>query len=83
MAYEMTQLILQPTGETNDTSTTLDIICMVSPLGLHTSNEEAKYDFNDHYPMYTEFAFDKIDARKPTYNTVKFRDMKPFNPDIL
>ena len=58
MAYEMTQLILQPTRETSDTSTTLDII-FVSHPGLHTSSGVIQYNFSDHYLIYTEFAFIK------------------------
>ena len=82
MAYEMTQLILQPTRETSDTSTTLDII-LVSYPGLHKSSGVIQYNFSDHYLIYTEFTFKKINPKKPVHNTVKFRDMKQFNPDIF
>ena len=82
MAYEMTQLILQPTREMSDTSTTLDII-LVSHPGLHTSSGVIQYNFSDHYLIYTEFTFKKINAKKPAHNTVKFRDMKHINPDFF
>ena len=48
MAYEMTQLILQPTRVTSDTSTTLDMILVYHP-GLHKSSGVMKYNFSDHY----------------------------------
>ena len=82
MAYEMTRLILQPARETGDTSTTLDIILLSHP-GLHTSSGVIQYNFSDHYLIYTEFAFKKINTKKPAHNTVKFRDVKQFNPDLF
>ena len=39
--------------------------------------------FPYHYLIYTEFTFKKINPKKPVHNTVKFRDMKQFNPDIF
>ena len=63
MAYEMTQLILQPTRETSDTSTMLDRI-LISHPGLHTSSGVIQYNFSDHYLIYTEL-FKKNDAKSP------------------
>ena len=80
MAYEMTQLILQPTRETSDTSTPLDII-LVSHPELHKSSGVMKYNFSDHYLVYTEFEFNAINQNGSTHNVVKFRDMKRFNPE--
>ena len=80
MAYEMTQLILQPTRETSDTSTALDII-LVSHPSLHTSRGVMKYNFSDHYLVYTEFEFNLFNQKGSTHNVVKFRDMKRFNPE--
>ena len=80
MAYEMTQIILQPTRETSDTSTTLDII-LVSHPGLHKSSGVMKDNFSDHYLVYTEFEFNVINQQGSTHNVVKFRDMIRFNPD--
>ena len=80
MAHEMTQLILQPTRETTDTSTTLDII-LVSHPSLHKSSGAMKYNFSDHYLVYTEFEFDLVNQKGSTHNVVKFRDMKQFNPE--
>ena len=80
MAYEMTQLILQPTRETSDTSTPLDII-LVSHPGLHEISGVMKYNFSDHYLVYTEFEFNVINLKGSTHNVVKFRDMKKFNPE--
>ena len=80
MAYEMTQLILQPTRETSDTSTTLDII-LVYLTSLHQSSGVMKYNFVDHYLVFTEFGFNSINQKGSTHNVVKFRDMKRFNPE--
>ena len=80
MAYEMTQLILQPTRETSDTSTTLDII-LVSHPGLHKSSGVVKYNFSDHYLVYTEFEFNVINQKGSIHNVMKFRDIKRFNPE--
>ena len=80
MAYEMTQLIFQPTRETSDTSTTLDII-LVSHPGLHKSSGVVKYNFSDHYLVYTEFEFNVINQKGSKHNFVKFRDMKRFNTE--
>ena len=80
MAYEMTQLILQPTRVTSDTSTTLDLI-LVSHLSLHKSSGVMKYNFSDHYLVYTEFEFNLINQKGSTHNVMKFRDMKRFNPE--
>ena len=82
MAYEITQLVLQPTRETSDTSTTLDII-LVSHPSLHQSSGVMKYNFVDHYLAFTEFEFDSINQKRSTYNVVKFRDMKRFNPEHI
>ena len=80
MAYEMTQLILQPTRVTSDTSTTLDMILVYHP-GLHKSSGVMKYNFSDHYLVYTDFEFNLINQRGSTHNVVQFRDMKQFNPE--
>ena len=80
MAYEMTQLILQPTRETSNTSTTLDII-LVSHPSLHKSSGVMRCNFSDHYLVYTEFEFNLINQKGSTHNVVKFRDMKRFNPE--
>ena len=74
MAYE----ILQPTRETSDTSTKLDII-LVSHPGLHKSSGVMKYNFSD--LVYTEFEFNVTNQKGSTHNVVKFRDMKRFNPE--
>ena len=79
MAYEMTQLILQTTRETNDTSTTLDMILVSHPC-LHKSSGVMKYNFSDHYLVYTAFEFNLINQKGSTHNVVKFRDMVRFNP---
>ena len=40
-----------------------------------------KYNFSDHYLIYTEFEFNVINQKGSTHNAVKFRDMKKFNPE--
>ena len=61
-------------------STTLDVI-LVSHPSLHRSSGVIKYNFSDHYLVYTEFEFNLIDQKGSTHNVVKFRDMKRFNPE--
>ena len=82
MAYEMTQLILQPTRETSDMSTTFDII-LVSHPGLHKNSGVIKYNFSDHYVVYIEFEFNLINQNGSTHNVVKFNDMKRFNSEFI
>ena len=60
----------------------LDLI-LVSHSSLHTSGGVIKYNFSDHYLIYSEFAFKTINAKKSPHNTVKFRDMKQINLDIF
>ena len=78
MAHNLKQLIVQPTRETIETSTTLDII-LVSHPDLHKKNEVMKYNFSDHYLIYTELNHNNV--KKVNHNSVKFRDMKHFNPE--
>ena len=40
-----------------------------------------KYNFSDHYLVYTEFEFNVINQKGSTHNVMKFRDMKRFNPE--
>ena len=80
MAYDLKQLIVQPTGETIETSTILDVF-LVSHADLHKKNGVMKYNFSDHYLVYTELELNHNDVKKVNHNSVKFRDMKKFNPE--
>ena len=80
MAYDLKQLIVQPTRETIETFTTLDVI-LVSHPDLHKKNGVMKYNFSDHYLVYTELELNHNDVKKVNHNSVNFRDMKFFNPE--
>ena len=80
MAYDLKQLIVQPNRETIKTSTTLDVI-LVSHTDLHKNNGVMKYNISDHYLVYTELELNHNDVKKVYHNSVKFRDMKIFNPE--
>ena len=63
MAYDLKQLIVQPTRETIETSTTLDVI-LVSHPDLHKKNGFMKYNFSDHYLVYTELELNHNNVKR-------------------
>ena len=56
---------------------------MVSHPGLHKSDGVTKYNFSDHYLVYTDFELNLITQKGSTHNVVKFRDMKQFNTETF
>ena len=79
MAYDLKQLMEQPTRETIETSTTLDTI-LVSHHDFQKKNGVMKYNFSDHYLVYTQLELNHNNVKKVSHNSVKFRDMTNFNP---
>ena len=74
-AYDMHQLIDQPTRVDDKTSSVLDVILTPHPA-LHRNSAVLKYTLSDHYLIYTHMEFENIKPSMADHNTVKFRDMK-------
>ena len=81
-AYEMRQLIDQPTRVDDKTSSLLDVILTSHPE-LHRKSEVLKYTLSDHFLIYTHIEFKGTKSPTADHNTVKFRDMKNFDADIF
>ena len=78
MAYDLTQLIVQPTRETNETSIMWDIILMSHP-DLHKQKGVLKYNFSEHYLVHTDVDLNHNNVKRTNHNSMKFKDMKIFN----
>ena len=74
-AYDMHQLIDQPTRVDDKTSFVLDVI-LTSHSVLHRKSAVLKYTPSDHYLIYTHMEFGNTKPSVTDHNTVKFRDMK-------
>ena len=77
-AYDMHQLIDQPTRVDDKTSSVLDVILTSHPA-LHRKSAVLKYTLSDHYLIYTHMEFEHTKPSVDDHNTVKFRDMKNFD----
>ena len=77
-AYDMHQLIDQPTRVDDKTSSVLDVILTSHPA-LHRKSAVLKYTLSDHYLIYTHMEFEHTKPSVVDHNTVKFRDMKKFD----
>ena len=81
-AYEMRQLIDQPTQVDDKTSSILDLI-LTSHAELHRKSEVLKYTMNDHFLIYTHNEFEGTKSPTVDQNTVRFRDMKNVDAEIV
>ena len=81
-AYDMYQLIDQPTRVDDKTSSVLDVILTSHPT-LHRKRAVLKYTLSDHYLIYTHMEFENTKESVVDNNTVKFRDMNNFTGDPL
>ena len=77
-AYDMHQLIDQPTGVGDKTSSVLDVILSSHPA-LHRNSAVLKYTLSDRYLIYTHMEFENTKPSVVDHNTVKFRYMKKFD----
>ena len=77
-AYDMHQLIDQPTRVDDKTSSVFDVILTSHPA-LHRKSAVLKYTLSDHYLIYTHMEFEHTKPSVVVHNTVKFRDMKNFD----
>ena len=77
-AYDMHQLIDQPTRMDDKTSSVLDVILTSHPV-LHRKSAVLKYTLSNHYFIYTHMEFEHTKPSVVDHNTVKFRDMKNFD----
>ena len=77
-AYDMHQLIDQPTRVDDKTSSVLDVILMSHPV-RHRNSAVLKYTLSDHYLIFTHMEFGNTKPSMADHNTVKFRDMKNFD----
>ena len=77
-AYDMHQLIDQPKGVSDKTSSVLDVILTSHPT-LHGKSAVLKYTLSDHYLIYTHMEFENTKLSMVDHNTVKFRDLKNFD----
>ena len=80
-AYEMRQLINQPTRVDDKTSSILDVILTSHPE-LHRKSAVLKYALRDHYLIYTHIEFKDTKSPAADHKTVRFRDMI-FAHDLL
>ena len=76
-AYDMHQLIDQPTRMGDKTSSVLDVILTSHPT-LHRKSAVLKYTLSDHYLIYNHREFENTKPSVVDHNTVKFHDMKNF-----
>ena len=77
-AYDMHQLIDQPTGVDDTTSSVLDVILTSHPA-FHRKSAVLKYSLSDHYLIYTHMEFENTKPSMVDHNAEKFRDMKNFD----
>ena len=77
-AYDMHQLIDQPTRVDDKTSLVLAVILTSHPA-LHRKRAVLQYTLSDHYLIYTHMEFENTKQSVVDHNTVKFRDMKNFD----
>ena len=77
-AYDMHQLIDQPTRGGDKTSSMLDVILTSHPT-LHRKSVVFKYTLSDHYLIYTHREFENTKPSVVDHSTVKFHDMKIFD----
>ena len=77
-AYDMHQLIDQPTRVDDKTSSVLDVILTSHPA-LHRKSAVLKYSLNDHFLIYTHNELRNTKPSVVDHNAVKFRDMKNFD----
>ena len=77
-AYDMHQLIDQPTRVDDKTSSVLDVVLTSHPA-LHRKRAVLIYTLSDHYLIYTHMEFENIKPSVVDHNIVKFRDMKDFD----
>ena len=78
-AYDMHQLIDQPTWLDDETSSLLDVILTSHP-SVHRKSAVLKYTLSDHHLIiYTHMEFENTKPSAADHNTVKFRDMKNFD----
>ena len=77
-AYDMHQLIDQPTRVDDKTSSVLDVILTSHPV-LHRKCAVLKYSLSDHYLIFTHMEFGNNTPSVADHYTVKFRDMKKFD----
>ena len=77
-AYDMHQLLDQPTRVDDKTSSVLDVILTSHPV-LHRKSAVLKYTLSDHCLIYTQTELGNTKPSMADHNTVKFRDMKNFD----
>ena len=77
-AYNMRQLIDQPTRMDDKTSIVFGVILTSHP-SLHRESAVLKYTLSDHYLIYTHMEFENTKPSVVDHNIVKFRDMKIFD----
>ena len=73
-AYDMHQLIDQPTRVDDKTPSVLDVILTSHPA-LHRKSAVLKYTLGDPYLIYTHMEFENTKPSVVGHNTVKFCDM--------
>ena len=74
-AYDIHQLIDQPTRVDDKTSSVLDVILTSHPV-LHRKCAVLKYTLSDHYLIFNHMEFGNTKPSVADHNSVKFRDMK-------
>ena len=77
-AYDLHQLIDQPTRVDDKTSSVLDVILTSNPA-LHRKSAVLKYILSNHCLIYTHIEFEHTKPSVVDHNTVKFRHMKNFD----
>ena len=79
-AYDMHQLMDQPTRVDDKTSSVLDVILTSHPT-LHRKSAVLKYTLSDHFLIYTHMEFENTKLLVADHNAVKFREMKNFDTE--
>ena len=79
--YSMSQLILEPTRVTNESSTTIDVLLSNMP-DRHVSTGVFKLTMSDHYMTYTVIK-QTVEKQKVKHNIVRYRDYKNFNETMF
>ena len=77
-AYDMHQLIDQPTRVGDKTSSVLDVILTSYPV-LPREGAVLIYTLSDHYLIFTHMEFGNTKPEVADHNNVKFRGMKNFD----
>ena len=77
-AYDMHQLIDQPTRVDDKASNVLGVI-LTSHLALHCKGAVLKYTLSEHYFIYTHMEFENTKPSVVDHTNVIFRDMKNFD----